>query len=49
MRVKKYHICQKNYIWNSVTCSCKNYKYLASIIDDLVITCDQNIDAEPKS
>ena len=47
MRVKKYHTCQKNYIWNSVTCSCK--KYLASIIDDLVITCDENIDAEPKS
>ena len=31
-------------MWNSVTCSCKNAKYLASIIDDSVILCDEIID-----
>ena len=23
---KKYHICEKDYIWNPATCSCKNVK-----------------------
>ena len=31
-------------IWNSATCSCKNGKYLASIIADSVITCDEIIE-----
>ena len=43
---KKHHICKKDYIWNPATCSCKNGKYLASIIDNSVITCDQIIDAD---
>ena len=30
-------------IWNSATCSCKNGKYLASINDDSVVTCDETI------
>ena len=30
---KKYNIYKKDYIWNPATCSCKNDKYLASIID----------------
>ena len=38
---KKHHICKKEYIWNPPTGSCENNKYLASIIDDLVITCDE--------
>ena len=38
---------KKDYIWNHVTC-CKNGKYLASIIDDSVITCDEILDAEVK-
>ena len=37
---------QKTYIWNPATCSCENGKYLASIIDDSVITCDKIIGAE---
>ena len=37
--VKKHNICKKDYIWNTVTCSCENGKYLPSIIDDLVNTC----------
>ena len=38
--VKKYRICEKDYIWNPSTCICKNGKHLASIMDDSVITCD---------
>ena len=30
---KEHRICEKDYIWNHATCSCKNGKYLASIID----------------
>ena len=38
------HICIKDYIWNTATYSCKNGKYLTSIIDDdSVITCDEII------
>ena len=40
------HICEKDYIWNAATGNCKNGKYLASIINDSVITCDEIIDAE---
>ena len=46
---EKHHICEKYYIWNPATCSCKNGKYLASIIDDSVIMPDEIIDAEAKS
>ena len=46
--VKKY-IYEKDYIWNPATCSCKNGKYLASIIAKSVITCDEIIDAEAKT
>ena len=43
--VKKHHICGKDYIWNPVTCSCENGKYLVSIIDDnLVMNCDEIIE-----
>ena len=40
VRVKIRNVCKKDYIWNPATCCCKNGKYLASIIDDSVITCD---------
>ena len=40
------YVKKKNYIWNPTTCSCENGKYLASIIDNSVITCDEIIDAE---
>ena len=36
---KEHHVRGKDYIWNSATCSCKNGKYLANVIDDSVITC----------
>ena len=38
---KKHHICEKDYIWNPAACSCNNGKYLASITDNSVITCDK--------
>ena len=43
-KVKKYHVCEKGYIWNPATCSSKNGEYLASIIDNSVITCDEIIE-----
>ena len=36
-------MCEKDYIWNPVICSCKNGIYLASIIVDSVIKCDEVI------
>ena len=30
---KKHHICEKDYIWNPATWSCKNSIYLRSIIE----------------
>ena len=39
-------IYEKDYTWNPATCICENGRCLASIIDDLVITCDEIIDAE---
>ena len=42
---KKPHVCKKYYIWNPATCSCENGKYLASIMDDSAITCDEIIES----
>ena len=46
---KKHHTCGKDYIWNPATCSYKNGKFITSIVDNLIITCDEIIDAEAKS
>ena len=46
---RKHCMCKKNYIWNPATCTCKIGKYLASITDDSVNTCDEIIDVEAKS
>ena len=35
---------REKYIWNPATYSCKNDKYLASITDNPVITCDEIIE-----
>ena len=40
---KKRHLREKDYIWNPATCSCKNEKHLASIMDDSVIMFDEII------
>ena len=45
----KKHKCEKDYIWNPAKCSCKNGKYLANIIEDSVIKCNEIKDAEAKS
>ena len=42
--LKEHHLCKKNYIWNPARYSCKYSIYLASIIDDSVITCDEIIE-----
>ena len=46
VRVQKHLIYGKYYIWNPATCSWKNDRYVASIIDNSVITHDDIIDAE---
>ena len=40
---KKRHVCEKDCVWNPATCSCENEKYLASIMDDSPIMCDEII------
>ena len=42
-KCKKSHICEKDYVWNPATCNCENGKYLASIMDDSAIICDEVI------
>ena len=41
---KKRHVCEKDYVWNPFTCNCENGKYLASIMDNSAIMCDEVID-----
>ena len=37
-------MCAKiDYTWNPSTCTCGNGKYLESITDNSVVTCDENI------
>ena len=45
---KKRDVHEKDYIWSPATCSCENGKYLASIVDDLAITCDEVIESYDK-
>ena len=40
---KTIHLCEKDYVWNSATCNCENGKYLASIMYNLGIICDEVI------
>ena len=42
---KKRHVCVKDNAWNPGTCNCEIRKYLASIIDDSAITCDEIIES----
>ena len=43
--LEEYHACEKDFIWNPVTCICQSGKYLGSIIDDGGITCQEIINA----
>ena len=45
---KKHQYVKKIIFGNPSTCSCENGKYLASIMDDSAIMCDEIIDAEAK-
>ena len=49
MRVKNVMYVKKDYIWNPGTCSCENGRYLASIMDDSVMTCDKIFEEETKT
>ena len=40
----KHNICEKDYIWNPATCTSENGKYLASIMNDVVM-CDKIIES----
>ena len=40
---KKINVCEKEFVWNPSTCIFKNGKYLASIMDDSAIICDEVI------
>ena len=42
---KQNHVYEKDYVWNPATCNCENGKYLASIMDDLAITCNEIIES----
>ena len=42
--MKQEIIHWKNNVWNPTTCSCENGKYLASIIDDSVISFDEMVE-----
>ena len=46
--VKKVYVCEKDCAWNPATKHCENGKYLASIMDDSAIICDEVIDADAK-
>ena len=39
----KTSVSLKYFVTDAATCICENYKYLASIIDNPVITCDESI------
>ena len=41
--LKKHSVCEKDYVWNPSACNCENRKYLASVMDDSVITRDKVI------
>ena len=49
MWVQKASWKREKYIWNPSTCSCEKGKYLAIIVDDSAITCDEIIDGEARS
>ena len=49
MRVQKTSYMCKRYICKPATCSCKNGKYLADIMEDSVITCDEIREVDAKS
>lgn len=45
----KYHVCERDYLWNSRKFACEIKRYLKSIAQDLLIIYDEVIDAVVKS
>ena len=43
---KKIHVSKKDYVRNPATCNQENGKYLACIINNSAITCDEIIDVD---
>ena len=43
------HVFEKDHVWSRATYNCANGEYLASIMDDVVIICDEIIYAEEKT
>ena len=41
----KHRVCKENHVRNPSKCTCEIDRYLKSIVDDLVITFDEVIDA----
>ena len=39
------NVCQKDYFWNPATCNCESRKYLARIMNDSAIICDEVIES----
>ena len=43
---KKHYKYQNDYVWNPALCNSENGKYLASIVGDTVIICNEIIDVK---
>ena len=44
INIYEIHVYEKDYIWHCSKCICENGKYLASIMDDSTIICDEVIE-----
>ena len=40
---KNIQACEKDYVWYPGTCNCENGQYLASVMDDSAIICNEVI------
>ena len=49
LHVPGFQIWENYYVWKLATCSCDNGKYLASIMDDSDIMCEEIIEEEIKT
>ena len=45
LECKKINVWEKDYVYNPATCNCEKGKYLASIMDDSIITSNEVINS----